>query len=81
MTHKITLPENQDPLLSNSREEIKTLEFKIRSQESSVSALKDQIRYLRLQNKDAEDAREEAKKLHKQLEILKRYLIYTSTYN
>lgn len=81
MTHKITLPENQDPFLSNSREEIKTLEFKIRSQESSVSALKDQIRYLRLQNKDAEDSREEAKKLRKQLEILKRYLIYTSTYN
>jgi septation ring formation regulator EzrA len=56
------------------------LEFKIRSVESSVSVLKDQIRYLRLQNKDAEDAQEEAKKLRKELETLKRYLFVCVTY-
>jgi cell shape-determining protein MreC len=50
------------------------LEFKTRALESTVSVLKEQIRYLRLQNKDAEDAQEEAKKLRKQLETLKRYL-------
>jgi septal ring factor EnvC (AmiA/AmiB activator) len=57
-----------------SREEIKTLEFKIRSLESSISVLKDQIKYLQAQNKDAEDAKEAAKKLGQQLNTLKRYL-------
>ncbi|XP_033610383.1 E3 ubiquitin-protein ligase TRAIP isoform X3 [Cryptotermes secundus] len=70
---KNTAEENQKLTNQNKglREEIKTLEVKIRSLESSMSVFKDQIRYLRLQNKAAEDAQEEAKKLRKELETLK----------
>jgi len=57
-----------------SREEIKTLEFKIRSLESTISLFKDQIKYLQAQNKDAEAAKEAAKELCQQLDTLKRYL-------
>jgi septal ring factor EnvC (AmiA/AmiB activator) len=57
-----------------SREEIKTLEFKIRSLQSNVSLFNDQIKYLQAQNKNAEDAKEEAKELRQQLDTLKRYL-------
>lgn len=45
-----------------------------------MSVFKDQIRYLRLQNKAAEDAQEEAKKLRKELETLKRYFFVCVTY-
>ena len=55
-----------------SRVKNKKLEFKIRSHELTISVLKDQITCLEAENKDAEEAKEEANELRQQLDKLKR---------
>ena len=55
-----------------SRDEVIKLEGTIRSNKVSISAFKEQVMYLKAQNESGEAAREEAKRLRRDLESLKR---------